>query len=270
MVDRELDPQAPALALVAALVRWGLEGAPLTLPFSTEPACRWRSAAELASEYRPRLGQIGLNGTIAELIEDQARWNAGTGFLTGLGGFGLLPLQLPAAVTATWVIQTRMVGAIAQLQGHDLKHQAVRTQILLTLLGDQAAEVLRQVGVKAGQRFVRAQLHRLPLASLEAINRAVGFQLVSRFGERGLLRLDRSIPLVGGVIGGGLDYLITRRLGAFAASELARRAPANGAARASRGGAESDVIDVIDVELIDERIGLWDDSVDRHRYGQPT
>ena len=253
MVDRELDPQARALELVAALVRWGLEGAPLTLPFSAGPAYRWRSATELAAEYRPRLGQIGLNRTIAELIEDQALWNAGTGFLTGLGGFGLLPLQLPAAVTATWVIQTRMVGAIAQLQGHDLEHPAVRSQILLTLLGDQAAEVLRQVGVKAGQRFVRSQLHRLPVASLQAINRAVGFQLVSRFGERGLLRLDRSIPLVGGVIGGGLDYLITRRLGAFAASELARRAPANGAAMASWGGAETDVIDVA---LIEERISL--------------
>jgi hypothetical protein len=267
VADRELDPQARALAMVTALVRWGLEGAPLNLPFSAEPACRWRSATELAADYQPRQGRIGLDRTIAELIEDQARWNAGTGFLTGLGGFGLLPLQLPAAVTATWVIQTRMVGAIAQLQGHDLEHQAVRTQILLTLLGDQAAEVLRQVGVKAGQRFVRAQLHRLPLTSLQAINRAVGFQLISRFGERGLLRLDRSIPLVGGVIGGGLDYLITRQLGAFAATELARQAPPNGAARASRSATE---FDVIDVELIDERIGLWDDRVVHPPNSQPT
>ena len=251
---RERDPQARALHLVTAMVRWGLDGAPLPNPLSGEPAFHFRSAAELAGDYRPRVGRIGLGGVIGELIEDQARWNAGTGFLSGVGGFALLPLQLPAAVTATWVIQTRMVGAIAHLHGYDLEHQAVRTQILLTLLGEEAGQLLKQLGVKAGQRLAQAQLHRLPAATLLAINRAVGFQLVSRFGERGLLRLESSIPVLGGVIGGGIDYLLTRRLGAFAATELGRRAPRpGGAAPTSRYGGIGG-LDVIDVEVLDERI----------------
>jgi uncharacterized protein (DUF697 family) len=211
--------------LVRGIVLWGVEGAPLPNPLPGRPPLRLRSAAEVAGDYRPRVALVGLERAVMELIEDQARWNAGTGFVTGLGGFALLPVQLPAAVTATWVIQTRLVAAIAALYGFDLEHEAVRTQILLTLIGEEAGEVLKQIGVKASQQFAQAQLRRLPAGVLAAINRAVGFRLVSRFGEAGVVRLHRVIPMLGGLVGGGIDYVMTRQLGAFAARELGRKVP---------------------------------------------
>jgi hypothetical protein len=217
------DPQAFALELVTAIVRWGIDGAPILNPLNGEEVFRFKSAQEVAQEVRQRAGAVGLDQAIAELIEDQARWNAGTGFLTSVGGFAFLPVQLPAAVTASWVIQTRLVGTIALLHGLDLNHEAVRTQILLTLIGEQAGEVLKQVGVKASQRFAQAQLRQLPVAALGAINRAVGFQLVSRFGRQGVLNFHQAIPVFGGLVGGGIDYLMTRRLGEMASAELGRR-----------------------------------------------
>ncbi|WP_216904832.1 EcsC family protein [Synechococcus sp. CCY 9618] len=226
----------PVEELVRRLVLWGVEGAPLPSPLPGGAPIRLRSAAEVAGDYGPRIAQVGLERAVQEMIEDQARWNGGTGFLTGLGGFALLPVQLPAAVTATWVIQTRLVAAIAALHGFDLEHEAVRTQILLTLIGEEAGEVLKQIGVKASQQFAQAQLRRLPAGVLAAINRAVGFRLVSRFGEGGLVRLHRVVPVLGGLVGGGVDYVMTRRLGAFAARELGRRVPAS--------WTEADVIDV--------------------------
>lgn len=225
---------------MAAIVRWGMEGAPIPSPLPGGDPLRFRSARELADDYRPRIRQVGLQQAIAELIDDQARWNAGTGFITGIGGMVLLPVQLPAAVTATWVIQTRLVAAIAHLNGFDLEHEAVRTQILLTLIGEEAGEVLKQVSIKLSQQIALAQLRRLPGPALAAINRAVGFQLLSRVGEQGVLRLHRAVPLLGGVVGGGIDYVMTRRLGEFAASELGRRAP--------NGPCEEEVIDV---EVVD-------------------
>jgi hypothetical protein len=239
-VTSERDGQAWIQELVAAIVAWGIEGAPIPHPLGGE-SFHLRTAAQMAQEYRLRAEGIGLERAIEELIEDQARWNAGTGFLTGLGGFGLLPLQLPAAVTATWVIQTRLVATIAALHGLDLTHEAVRTQILLTLLGDEAREVLKQFGVKLSQRIAQAQLRRLPAVALEAINRAVGFRLVSRFGQQGVVNLHQAIPVLGGLVGGGIDYVMTRKLGEFAASELGRR----GNAAAAAASAE-----VIDVEVI--------------------
>jgi len=226
------DPQAFALELVTAIVRWGIDGAPILNPLNGEEVFRFKSAQEVAQEVRQRAEVVGLDQAIDECIEDQARWNAGTGFLTSVGGFALLPFQLPAAVTASWVIQTRLVGTIALLHGLDLNHEAVRTQILLTLIGEEAGEVLKQVGVKASQRFAQAQLRQLPAAALGAINRAVGFQLVSRFGRQGVLQLHQAIPVLGGLVGGGIDYWMTRRLGAMASAELGRR------------GRPGDVIDV--------------------------
>ncbi len=234
-VNADHDGLPWARQVVEAIVAWGIEGAPIPNLLGGE-SFRLKSAALLAQEVRIRAEAIGLEPAITELIEDQARWNAGTGFLTGLGGFGLLPIQLPAAVTATWVIQTRLVATIADLYGLDLNHEAVRTQILLTLLGDEAREVLKQFGVKLSQQIAQAQLRRLPAVALEAINRAVGFRLVSRFGQQGVVKLHRAIPVLGGVVGGGIDYVMTRRLGEFAASELGRRS--------ARPGAHEEVIDV--------------------------
>jgi hypothetical protein len=74
---------------------------------------------------------------------------------------------------------------------------------------------------------------------LTAINQAVGFRLISRFGSGGVVRLHKAIPLLGGVIGGGVDYLMTRQLGQFAAIELGRRSP-------DRSREE-----VIDIEVVD-------------------
>lgn len=234
-----LERERWARELVAVLVRWGIDGAPIANPFGAG-GLRLRTALELAEDTRLRAESIGMDAAIEALIETQARWNAGSGFLTGLGGFALLPLQIPAALLATWVIQTRLVATIAALHGLDLEHEAVRSRILLTLLGDQATELLRQVGVRAGQRLLRNQLERVSASSLTAINRAVGFRLLAFCGERGLLRPHQLLPLVGGVVGGGLDYMLTRRLGLQAAAELALRPPVPASS-----------VQVIDVEVID-------------------
>jgi uncharacterized protein (DUF697 family) len=235
MMAPEPEPAGWPRQLATTVVRWGIDGAPLPAPLIGGTGLRLRSALEMAHMVRFRAERLGLEPAIAELIEEQARWNAGTGFLTGMGGFAFLPLQLPVALTATWVIQTRLVATIAALYGLDLEHESVRTQILLTLLGEEAGEVLKQVGVKAGQRFAEVQLRRLPASTLAAINRAVGFQLVSRAGGQGVIQLNRAVPLVGGLVGGGIDYLLTRHLGHHAAATLQRR---------SRSGRGNPVIDV--------------------------
>jgi hypothetical protein len=238
MAQPQASPAWPQ-ELVETIVRWGMDGAPIPSPVPGADPLRLKSAEQLAEDYRDRARAVGLPQAIEELIEDQARWNAGTGFITGLGGFALLPLQLPAGVASTWVIQTRLVAAIAHLYGFDLQHEAVRTQILLTLIGEEAREVLKQVGVKASQRFAQAQLHRLSPQALALVNRAVGFRLISRFSGQGVLNLHQAIPVLGGVVGGGIDYVMTRQLGAWAATELGRRVPPS-----------SSDTEVIDVEIL--------------------
>lgn len=48
---------------------------------------------------------------------------------------------------------------------------------------------------------------------LTKINKAVGFRLVTKFGSKGLINLGKVVPVLGGVIGGGLDAFTTNIVG---------------------------------------------------------
>ena len=48
---------------------------------------------------------------------------------------------------------------------------------------------------------------------LNKINKAVGFRLVTKFGTKGLINLGKVVPVLGGVIGGGLDAFTTNIVG---------------------------------------------------------
>ena len=42
------------------------------------------------------------------------------------------------------------------------------------------------------------------------INQKVGFRLLTKFGTKGLINLGKAIPVVGGVISGGFDFVETK------------------------------------------------------------
>jgi hypothetical protein len=45
------------------------------------------------------------------------------------------------------------------------------------------------------------------------LNKAVGFRLVTKFGEKGVVNLGKAVPLVGGFIGGAVDGIGTNIVG---------------------------------------------------------
>ena len=46
-----------------------------------------------------------------------------------------------------------------------------------------------------------------------AINQKVGFRLVTKFGEKGVINLGKAIPILGGLIGGTIDAASTHSIG---------------------------------------------------------
>jgi hypothetical protein len=59
--------------------------------------------------------------------------------------------------------------------------------------------------VEIGRRSTAVALERLPARILTEINKRVGFQLVVKAGEKGVLNLAKWVPLVGGPIGAAVD-----------------------------------------------------------------
>ena len=104
------------------------------------------SASDLADDYK---SQPYAND--AERVQALIRWavakNAGTGFVTGLGGVLTLPVTIPGSLAASLAIQAPMVAAIAEIYGHDSKDDRVRTAVLLCTIGTAMEDVAKQSSV---------------------------------------------------------------------------------------------------------------------------
>jgi len=174
------------------------------------------SAENLADEYKIHQGYGSDDDRVEALIKWECSKNFASGFVTGLGGIITMPVSIPAALGASWIIQARMAAAIARIYGHNLDEDQVRTFVLLTLLGNEAAEILRQVGIKVGNRLTLEAIKKIPGKTITAINRLVGFRLLTKAGQKGIINLTKLIPVAGGIVGGAFDLVTCQTVGRIA------------------------------------------------------
>ena len=53
-------------------------------------------------------------------------------------------------------------------------------------------------------------IKKIPGEVLKRINQAVGFRLVTKFGQKGVVNLGKMIPVAGALIGAGVDTVSTQ------------------------------------------------------------
>ena len=200
--------EGQAVKLVKWIVDKAVDGVP---PLS--------SAEELAQEYMIDISYPDNKSRTDSLINWETAKNFTSGFITGMGGIITLPVSVPSALGASWVIQARMVGAIAVVYGHELHEDRVRTLVLLSLLGDAGKEVLKQAGIKVGEKITQNVIQRIPGKVLIEINKKVGFRLLTKAGEKGVVNLAKGIPVFGGIVGGAFDAATCRSVG-YAAQQI--------------------------------------------------
>jgi hypothetical protein len=158
---------------------------------------------------------------IARVARSHLARGAVGGFVTSVGGFVTMPVALPVNVVEFYVLATRMVGAIATLRGYDVDEPRVRTAVLLTLVGAEADEVLAKAGLATGSgRALRLVSGQLPPAALLILNKAIAFRLLRGVGEKAFVKLGRGVPLVGGVLGSGVDTWMMKRIADHAMGEF--------------------------------------------------
>ncbi len=174
------------------------------------------SAEELAREYiEDESYEVDLQ-RIESLIRYETRKNFTSGFLTGLGGVLTLPVMLPGAVAASWVLQARMVAAIAVIAGFDIKSDRVRTIVMATLVGDACGSILRDAGIKMGQGLTKSMIGKIPGRVLIDLNKKIGFRLITKAGHTGVVNMTKFLPFVCGIVGGTFDASMCRIAGAQA------------------------------------------------------
>ncbi|UNU72867.1 EcsC family protein [Moraxella nasovis] len=170
------------------------------------------SAKELGDDYLKQSGS--LEDRINALIRWQNTKAGGAGFLSGMGGMITLPVALPMNIVSTLYVQIRMVAAIAHMAGFDIHHDKVKTLVFICLLGQGVTEFIKDTSVtlatKTAQNYIAKNI---TTESLKQINKAVGFRLVTKAGEKGVINLTKMVPIIGGVVSGGLDVFTTNLVG---------------------------------------------------------
>jgi uncharacterized protein (DUF697 family) len=169
------------------------------------------TAIELAENYSSK------SGTLIENANSLIRWqntkSATSGFLSGLGGIIVMPVAIPANITSVILVQMRMVAAIAHMSGHDLKSDEVRTFVYACLAGNGAKDILKNSGIQIGKKLAISGIKKIPGEVIKKINQAVGFRLLTKFGEKGVINLGKMVPIAGGLIGGTVDAFSTNTIG---------------------------------------------------------
>lgn len=206
--------QQVAGKVAGKVVDWGVDGlGPMA------------SAIDVAEEHLRSCGG-DREKAVQRLIATHRRIVAASGFATGLGGFITLPITVPADLTVLYAYSARCTAAVAHLRGCDVHTEEVRSLVLLTLLGSSGAEVLSEAGVQVAQKSALTALRKLPGRTVIEINKKVGFRLVTKFGEKGVINLHKFVPLAGAPVGAAVNVATMRTVATYARRNFPATEPA--------------------------------------------
>lgn len=188
------------------------------------------SAKKLADSYSKRF--TSKDRAAQSLIRMQIAKATTSGFVTGLGGIITIPVTLPANIVSVALIQVRMAAAIAYIYGFDPREDRVKTLVYLTLCGSAAGETVKAILKETGVKVSLGLLRQVPGSLILAINRQIGFRLITKFGTTGTINLSKAIPIVSGVVCAAFDGVATRMIGRcavqfFSESDIYANSPEN-------------------------------------------
>ncbi len=179
----------------------------------------WFDSAQEVADDALRASGGDQEAAVASVVRSHLVKGGVEGFVTSLGGFITLPVALPVNVLSFYLLATRMTAAVAAIRGHDLRQEQVRAAVLLTLVGADADDLLRKAGmVSPSGGLTNLAAQRLPGPAAMVVKKGVGFRLLASVAKNTLTRFGRFVPVVGGVVGAGVDTYMLHRV-----AENARR-----------------------------------------------
>lgn len=208
------------------------------------------SIDELTADYMAKNKDV--EAAAKQFINYQIAKCTTSGFVTGLGGLITLPVAIPANVGSVLYVQIRMIACLARMGGYDTNSDQVQTLVYACLAGISIDQVFKQAGIKIGLKVAEVMVKKIPGTLLTKINQKVGFRLLTKFGTKGIINIGKTIPVVGGVIGGGFDLVETKII-ANRAYKLFIEGDLGALSDEDSEAAEPiDVIEIDEVEIVEE------------------
>lgn len=166
---------------------------------------------ELASDYLCKYSDP--EKAVKNFVRNQVAKCTTSGFLTSLGGLITLPVAIPANIASVLYVQLRMIATIAAIGGYSVKDDEVETLVYMCLAGTSMIDACKQTGIVIANKMTTSFVtKRIPGEVIKKINKAVGFRLLTKFGEKGVINIGKLIPIAGGIIGGSFDFVSTQAI----------------------------------------------------------
>jgi hypothetical protein len=111
-------------------------------------------------------------------------------------------------------VQARLAAAIAYAYGHDLDDPIVRDRITRLVAGASASTGARKAGVEMGERAAKQLVPRLQArAAARSTSRIAAGKSAGALSARVAAgSAGRAVPVVGAIVGGTVDLVVTRRV----------------------------------------------------------
>lgn len=200
---------------IQEILDWGYNAARKGIP--GEKTCE-----ELANEYLSKQHSKDQMTNRRKAASQFTGWQIAkcttTGFLLGIPGGPALVATIPADLASAIYVQLRMIATIAVIGGYDVNENVVKSMVYCCMGGLSANQALKEVGIAIGGKVALAGIKKIPGKALIAVNKKVGFRLLTKFGQKGIINLGKLVPVVGGVLGGGFNFAETAAL-----AKIARR-----------------------------------------------
>lgn len=200
---------------IQEILDWGYNAALNGLP--GEKTCE-----ELAKEYLSKQHSKDQLTNRRKAASQFAGWQIAkcttTGFLLGIPGGPAMIATIPTDLASTIYVQLRMIATIAVIGGYDVNEDVVRSMVYCCMGGLSVSKALKEAGIVIGGKAALAGIKKIPGKALIAVNKKVGFRLLTKFGQKGVINLGKLVPVVGGVLGGGFNLAETAGL-----AKIARR-----------------------------------------------
>lgn len=166
-----------------------------------------QSCYELAEHYMEKYEDP--NKAASEFVKWQVAKCSTSGFLTSLGGIITMPVAIPANLTSVIYVQLRMIATIAIIGGYNPSDDEVQSLAFLCLTGASMSKVCREAGIKFSTKLTTSMIKKIPGEALKKINQKVAQRFITKFGTTGIINLGKMVPIVGGVVGAGFDFVGT-------------------------------------------------------------
>ena len=110
------------------------------------------------------------------------------------------------------VLKCTTSGFLTSL-GYDPSEDEVQTLAYACLAGMGAGDICKIAGVNAVNKIAtKFVMRKITGEFCKKVNQKIGFRFITKAGEKGIINLTKVVPVVGGFVGGGIDYLGTKAI----------------------------------------------------------